>query len=161
LHTFVHFFRARLHIFTPSSLLVCVAAFLTFFLFSLVGACERKRTQARGNDFYKQGKYAEAVVEYSDGLRRDPANKAYTSRVFSNRANCYKHLGAMVESMQDCDACIEADPKWPKGYLRKGNLLNQLGQFQEAIEVFEKVLTIDPHSFDGWSRFPFHPKHSG
>jgi hypothetical protein len=42
--------------------------------------------------------------------------------------------------MQDCDATIAADPKWAKGYLRKGKLLLKLMQFADAIVAFTGAL---------------------
>jgi len=105
--------------------------------------------KARGNDFYKNGKYADAIREYTDALRRDPNNFAVTSRIYSNRAACFSNLGENVRCIQDCDHCIEADPKWSKGYLRKGTLLNKLSQYEEAVAVFKAALVADPHSFEG------------
>ena len=105
--------------------------------------------KARGNDFYKNKQFADAVREYTDALRRDPTNFAVTSRIYSNRAACFSNLGENVRCIQDCDLCIEADPKWAKGYLRKGTLLNKLNQYEEAVPVWEAALVADPHSFEG------------
>lgn len=105
--------------------------------------------KARGNDFYKKGKYPEAVREYTDAIARDPDNAFLISRVYSNRAACYSKMGEVLRSVQDCDACIKADPNFVKGYLRKGNLLNKIEQYEDAILAFKKVLALDPHSFDG------------
>eukprot|EP00039_Didymoeca_costata_P000219 m.44614 g.44614 ORF g.44614 m.44614 type:complete len:738 (-) comp10126_c0_seq2:918-3131(-) len=105
--------------------------------------------KARGNDFYKKGEYAAAIKEYSDALKRDPENKKLTSRVYSNRAACYNIIGEMLLAVKDCDACIAADPQFVKGYLRKGAVLNKIGQYGEAVPVFKKVLQLDPHNFEG------------
>jgi len=105
--------------------------------------------KARGNELYKKGKYAEAVLEYSDAIKRDPANGMLTSRVYSNRAACYNQMGEVLLAVKDCDHCIAADPKFVKGYMRKGAILNKIEQFQDALPVFEKILELDPHNFDG------------
>merc|ERR1719482_2676772 len=41
-----------------------------------------------GNDLFKEGKYADAIVKYTDAMKRDP--KAYVP--YSNRAACYQKL---------------------------------------------------------------------
>jgi len=105
--------------------------------------------KARGNELYKKGKYAEAVLEYSDAIKRDPANGMLTSRVYSNRAACYNQMGEVLLAVKDCDHCIAADPKFVKGYMRKGAILNKIEQYQDALPVFEKILELDPHNFDG------------
>ena len=42
--------------------------------------------------------------------------------------------------MEDAVKCVELNPKWPKGYCRKGAALQALRQFDEAIATFEQGL---------------------
>uniref|UniRef100_A0ACD5UCJ7 Uncharacterized protein n=1 Tax=Avena sativa TaxID=4498 RepID=A0ACD5UCJ7_AVESA len=69
----------------------------------------------KGNEFFKQQKYPEAVKHYTEALRRNPKDP----KVYSNRAACYTKLGAMPEGLKDAEKCIELDPTFAKGYTRK------------------------------------------
>lgn len=48
--------------------------------------------KARGNEHFKNGKYPDAIQEYSEALLRNPDDSAFTSRIYSNRAACYSKL---------------------------------------------------------------------
>lgn len=39
--------------------------------------------------------------------------------------------------------CIELDPNWAKGYLRKGAALHGLRRFDEAIEAYEVGIKLE------------------
>ena len=47
----------------------------------------------------------------------------YNRLFFSNRAACYTKLMEFGLAMQDCDKCIEINPMFVKGYLRKAAVL--------------------------------------
>ena len=46
-------------------------------------------------------------------------------------------------ALKDCDKCIELDPTFIKGYIRKGHICIALKNYQKAIEVFEKAQSLD------------------
>ena len=47
----------------------------------------------KGNDFFKQGKWVEAIKEYSEGLKRDPNNHL----IYSNRGATYIKVEACIK----------------------------------------------------------------
>uniref|UniRef100_A0A0E0D6L5 STI1 domain-containing protein n=1 Tax=Oryza meridionalis TaxID=40149 RepID=A0A0E0D6L5_9ORYZ len=96
----------------------------------------------KGNEFFKQQKYPEAVKHYSEALRRNPKDP----RVYSNRAACYTKLGAMPEGLKDAEKCIELDPTFSKGYTRKGAIQFFMKEYDKALETYQAGLKHDPNN---------------
>ncbi|KAH9721425.1 Hsp70-Hsp90 organizing protein 3 [Citrus sinensis] len=96
----------------------------------------------KGNEFFKQQKYPEAIQHYTESLRRNPKDP----RTYSNRAACYTKLGAMPEGLKDADKCIELDPTFSKGYTRKGAIQFFLKEYDKALETYQEGLKHDPQN---------------
>lgn len=126
----------------------CIKAKQAFVKASMYNPLKAQGCKARGNDFYKNNKFPEAVAEYKGAIEHDPDNVTLVSRVLCNRAACYTKMMEMVLAMEDCNLAIELDPKFLKPYLRKGAVLSKTEQWQEASKVYVQALEIDPHSFD-------------
>ncbi|KAK4282890.1 hypothetical protein QN277_014215 [Acacia crassicarpa] len=96
----------------------------------------------KGNDFFKQPNYPEAVKHYTESLRRNPKDP----RTYSNRAACYTKLGAMPEGLKDADICIELDPTFVKGYTRKGAIQFFMKEYDKALETYQEGLKHDSNN---------------
>lgn len=93
----------------------------------------------KGNEFFKQQQYPEAVKHYTEALKRNPKD----SRVYSNRAACYTKLGALPEGLKDAEKCIELDPSFTKGYTRKGAIQFFMKEYDKALETYQEGLKHD------------------
>eukprot|EP00834_Sanchytrium_tribonematis_P001780 NODE_46_length_32145_cov_0.918711.p7 type:complete len:496 gc:universal NODE_46_length_32145_cov_0.918711:2481-994(-) len=87
----------------------------------------------RGNALFKDQKYAEAVKEYTEAIKRDENDP----KAYSNRSACYHKLGAFPEAIKDCDKCIALDTKFAKAYLRKATLQLIMKDGIKAIETLD------------------------
>ncbi|KAL6911899.1 hypothetical protein ACP4OV_000704 [Aristida adscensionis] len=96
----------------------------------------------KGNQFFKEQKYPEAVKHYTEALRRNPKDP----RVYSNRAACYTKLGAMPEGLKDAEKCLELDPTFVKGYTRKGAIQFFMKEYDKAMETYQAGLKHDPNN---------------
>ncbi|GAV75611.1 TPR_1 domain-containing protein/TPR_11 domain-containing protein [Cephalotus follicularis] len=106
----------------------------------------------KGNEFFKQQKYPEAIKHYTESLRRNPKD----SKAYSNRAACYTKLGALPEGLKDAEKCIELDPTFSKGYNRKGAIQFFMKEYDKALETYQEGLKHDPQNqelLDGVRRF--------
>ncbi|XP_044755662.1 stress-induced-phosphoprotein 1 [Coccinella septempunctata] len=102
-----------------------------------------------GNELFKKGDYATAVKHYSEAIRRNPND----SKLYSNRAACYTKLAAFDLGLKDCDKCTELDPKFIKGWIRKGHILQGMQQSSKAIAAFQKALELDPNNAEALSGY--------
>ncbi|KAH0739996.1 hypothetical protein KY290_033039 [Solanum tuberosum] len=96
----------------------------------------------KGNRFFKEQKYPEAVSRYTESLRRNPKDP----RTYSNRAACYTKLGALPEGLKDAEKCIELDPTFAKGYTRKGAVQFFMKEYEKAMETYQAGLKYDPQN---------------
>ena len=84
-----------------------------------------------GNKFFREGQYEDAVFKYSEALILDPANAV----LYSNRSIAHSKQCDYQSALADACKCIELNPQWQKGYLRKLTALEGLARHEEAIEV--------------------------
>lgn len=95
-----------------------------------------------GNQKFKDGDYASAVKHYSEAIARNPDDAKY----YSNRAACYTKLGAFDLGLKDCEKCVELDPKFVKGWVRKGKILQGMQQHTKALKAYQTAVGLDPNN---------------
>jgi len=96
----------------------------------------------RGNEAFTKGDYPGAVGAYSEAIKRNPED----AKIFSNRAAAYSKLMEFNLALKDCDRCIELDPQFIKGHIRKGHICIALKNYQKAGEAFEEARKIDSNN---------------
>jgi stress-induced-phosphoprotein 1 len=93
-----------------------------------------------GNEFFKAGKYPEAVKSYSESIKRNPLNPI----PYSNRATAFTKLGEFREAIKDCDKAIELDPTFIKAYIKKGHAYFVMEDFSQCLTIYDTALQFDP-----------------
>ncbi|XP_057811275.1 hsp70-Hsp90 organizing protein 3-like [Salvia miltiorrhiza] len=96
----------------------------------------------KGNQYFKEQKYPEAIKHYTEALKRNPKDP----KAYSNRAASYTKLGAMPEGLKDAEKCIELDPTFTKGYTRKGAVQFFMKEYDKALETYQEGLKHDPNN---------------
>lgn len=76
---------------------------------------------------FKKGDYATAIKHYTEAIKRNPDD----AKLYSNRAACYTKLAAFDLGLKDCEKCVELDPKFIKGWIRKGHILQVSKMFNK------------------------------
>lgn len=92
---------------------------------------EEVRAQAeqckdKANDFYKQGKFNEAIAKYTEAISLDKCNAVY----WSNRSACYLSMKENRNALLDAETCRRLKPDWSKGCYR-------LAAARLAMELYE------------------------
>lgn len=104
-----------------------------------------------GNTHFQKGDYPTAIKHYTEAIKRNPED----AKIFSNRAACYQKLAEFALACKDADQCIALDPKFVKGYIRKGLALLAMKKGSDAADAFQKALDIQPdnqEALDGYSK---------
>src|SRR4030067_1112116 len=90
----------------------------------------------KGNEYYNQGQYDEAITEYSEAIELEPTNSEY----YYNRGNAYLKKGQLQIAVADYDKAIMLDPEFVMAYNNRGQAYAGQMQFDTAIADFSKAL---------------------
>jgi stress-induced-phosphoprotein 1 len=93
----------------------------------------------RGNTFFRQLQFPEAVKEYSEAIKRDPRNATY----YSNRAAALMKLGDYNGAINDCDEALKLDPAFVKAMTRKAQCYYFRKEYHKALDWYERGLAVD------------------
>ncbi|XP_007463911.1 PREDICTED: RNA polymerase II-associated protein 3 isoform X2 [Lipotes vexillifer] len=98
----------------------------------------------KGNKYFKQGKYDEAIECYTKGMGADPYNPVLPT----NRASAYFRLKKFAVAESDCNLAIALNRSYTKAYARRGAARFALQKLEDAKKDYEKVLELEPNNFE-------------
>uniref|UniRef100_UPI004038CBB8 RNA polymerase II-associated protein 3 n=1 Tax=Callospermophilus lateralis TaxID=76772 RepID=UPI004038CBB8 len=98
----------------------------------------------KGNKYFKQGKYDEAIECYTKGMDADPYNPVLPT----NRASAYFRLKKFAVAESDCNLAIALSRSYTKAYARRGAARFALQKLEDAKKDYEKVLELEPNNFE-------------
>jgi stress-induced-phosphoprotein 1 len=94
--------------------------------------------KAQGNTAFQSGKFEEAVNLFTQAIELNPNDHVF----YSNRSGAYASLKNYENALNDANKCIEINPKWGKGYQRKGLAEYYLNKIPDAVETYKKGLEM-------------------
>jgi tetratricopeptide (TPR) repeat protein len=100
--------------------------------------------KAKGNEFFKGGKYKEAIEKYKEATAIDSDQPSY----WSNMAACYEKLSQYDEMADAARSCIKADKNFVKGYFRLAVAYKNLNDLPNCIKTLESGLAIEASNPD-------------
>ncbi|NWX97681.1 RPAP3 protein, partial [Nothoprocta ornata] len=98
----------------------------------------------KGNKYFKQGNFDEAIKCYTRGMHFDPYNPVLPT----NRASAFYRMKKYSVAESDCNLALALDKNYTKAYARRGAARFALKNLQGAKEDYEKVLELDANNFD-------------
>ncbi|XP_071399490.1 RNA polymerase II-associated protein 3 [Centroberyx affinis] len=113
-------------------------------------AVDQQRAQAekeQGNEFFKEGKYDDAIECYTRAMSADPYNPVLPT----NRAACFFRLRKFAVAESDCSLALALDRSFLKALSRRGASRLALQRQQAALEDYEAVLQLDPENQEAQS----------
>ncbi|XP_071408436.1 RNA polymerase II-associated protein 3 isoform X1 [Pithys albifrons albifrons] len=98
----------------------------------------------QGNNYFKQGKFDEAIECYTRGMHSDPYNPVLPT----NRASAFYRMKKFAVAESDCNLALALDKNYIKAYARRGAARFALKNLQGAKEDYEKVLELDANNIE-------------
>lgn len=95
----------------------------------------------KGNDYFKNGEYEEAILAYTEAIVKDGDNHL----LYSNRAAAYNKLGMKDNGIDDCKKAIELNKNYIKAWIRLGDLYFE-DDMDKAEEAYKSGLEIEPEN---------------
>lgn len=80
-------------------------------------------------------------------------------RLPSSTSTLPSRLAKLQKALADADKCTELDPKWDKGYFRRGAVLEELKRSDEALEAFRTAAELNPSNEEAAERVRVLGKH--
>lgn len=124
---------------------------------------ESEAFKQKGNEFFRSGKFAEAVSSYTQALevsRSNPQNYIY----YCNRATAFFYLKnyeaaeagvcCVGASYVDCKECLALNPRHMKAYTRLAAVYSKMERYEEAVKACEAGLAIDASNVELSSLLP-------
>ena len=96
----------------------------------------------RGTKAADEGRYDDAIREYSLAIDKDPTRTA----AYVNRCKCYSNLGKYDLAMQDIDKAIEITTQQIDTHINQGDEFSELGQYDDAVRAYSEAIELDPDS---------------
>ena len=117
-----------------------------------------KSIKTIGNNFFKEQKIQDAKRKYKKALRylehveenmeleddESQMDKLYCLPITLNLAACSLKLKEYSDALQHCDQVLQEEENNVKALFRKGQALNGLNKWDEALESFKQANQIEP-----------------
>ena len=97
-----------------------------------------------GNDLFKNQNYAEAISKYDEVVLIDPLATRFNAVLLCNKATCLKKSGKKEGALKVLKEALLLNPKYGKGYLKKGDLEEEMGDHEFAKASYVKAKELDP-----------------
>lgn len=91
----------------------------------------------RGRLYLERQEYQKAIKDFTRAIEMEPSPTTY-----DNRALARMKLGQNTFALEDLDKAIELEENYDLPYYRRGYVLEALGRKTDAIESYEKFLTL-------------------
>lgn len=93
-----------------------------------------------GNGLFKEGKYAESIVEFDEALKRNPKDH----KALANKSSSYIKLMEFGMALRNAEASIKLAPTYIKAYVRKASVHNFMKEFHKALDCYDTILKMEP-----------------
>jgi tetratricopeptide (TPR) repeat protein len=94
--------------------------------------------RARANVLLVEGRTAEALALYDEGLAANP----FSHTLHSNRCHALIELGRPADAVAAAAICAALHPNWAKGAFRLGTALEAAGASRDALAAFSRALLL-------------------
>ncbi len=97
----------------------------------------------RGDVYTRMREYDKAIEDYERAVTLSPDAKAYAAR-----GALYHLSNRLSDAMNDFDNATMLDDSDPIGYVQRGSVYQQQGNYKKAIDEYTKAIGLIPELFD-------------
>lgn len=101
-----------------------------------------EEAKQRGNDFFREKQFAEAVAEYEDAVKRAPKDASIRNNLSAALCKIMDFNGAKTQ----IEKALELDPSYVKAWTRKADIEVAMKEYHKALESYKKGLELDPEN---------------
>jgi len=101
-----------------------------------------EEAKQRGNEFFRNKEWPQAVQEYEEAVKRAPKNAAIRNNLAAALCKIMDFTGAQ----RQIETALDLDPQYVKAWARKGDIEMYMKEFHKAEESYKKGLMLDPES---------------
>ncbi|XP_028397252.1 LOW QUALITY PROTEIN: TPR and ankyrin repeat-containing protein 1-like [Dendronephthya gigantea] len=104
---------------------------------------EANEWKKKGNEMFKEEKFDNAIDCYTLSIQYVPdGDDVLRGTLYSNRSQAYLKKKQYMKSKEDAEKCLKYRPNWGKSFYRLGSALSELKEYERALDVFRKSLTL-------------------
>ena len=107
--------------------------------------CATRKDEA-GQIFQSQN-FAEAINAFDQCLQLDPLNLTFNSTICLNKAICQVKLSKNEEALATLNLCLRMQPEYAKALVKRGEVHQNLEEWEEAVADYGAAAAIDPAGF--------------
>ncbi|KAJ8540740.1 hypothetical protein ON010_g12485 [Phytophthora cinnamomi] len=96
----------------------------------------------KGNDCFKANELEIALLHYTRSMAYDDTDAI----LYANRALVHLRMKNFAAAEDDCTRSILLDPKYMKGWSRRGMTRYRRGKYAESVQDFEEALRLEPEN---------------
>lgn len=102
-----------------------------------------REKKEKGNELFKNFKFRDALIMYTEALQIDPQNKDTNSKLYYNRALVNTKLGNNAEAIVDCTEALKINETYLKALLKRAKCYYDLEKFEECVADYEAALKME------------------
>ena len=99
-----------------------------------------EEAKQRGNEFFREKKFGEAVAEYEEAIKRAPKDAAIRNNLSAALAKIMDFNGAKTQ----IEKALELDPKYVKAWARKGDIECAFKEYHKAMDSYKHRFGVGP-----------------
>ncbi|VDK31557.1 unnamed protein product [Taenia asiatica] len=100
----------------------------------------------RGNSFFSEGNYLEAVKSYKECLRKADGDKSCQQIAYRNLAQCYIKLCSYDEAIKAATEALKILPSDTKALYRRSVAYEKIGNLKDSIVDAQKLVQLEPNN---------------
>lgn len=98
-----------------------------------------QEAKERGNAFFRDNKFGDAVKEYEDAVKRDPDS----APLRNNLAAALVKIMDLNGAKRTIEKAIELDPKYVKAWAKKGDIEFLMKEYHKAMDSYKAGLAVE------------------